>query len=610
MAKKQTKLVVQSVFPAFAFIFLALFPAQAQQTDTVPKKQNKVLQQVIKAISRDTTEVDQLSIIRRNDEKYQPFAGATIRNIHITRLPFGRALDAPDTVPEKKSTLITLANKLHHTTRNEVIQKNLFFKENEQLNPYLLADNERYLRELTYLRDADFLIIPDPETDSVDIEVLVKDVFSLGGSVNSLGLNVTDIEIREDNFSGTGNAGILYATYDNSRKKNFTFGGEIIRRNIDGLFIDQRLGYQSYFNSIRGPRQENHFYYNFNKPLLNRFMKFTYAFDASYHSTSNKYTSDSLYRSDLKYRYFKLEGWLGININGKHFSPAEETRKLRLLSGARVFVRKFNHKPAIFQNKYNWQFADQSGALASFMLYQQNFFKTKYVYGFGVSEDIPEGLIFNVTSGFTIKEDITRPMVGLNFQQYGFLRNESYIDYTLRAEGYLNRKTIEDVNLLASVNYFDRLKSIGEKWSQRFFLSLTASRQIKSVLNEPLFLSSEFGMPEYGNDFTGGDARVTTKAESVFFSPWSAAAFRFAPIVSFNLTAFAPESRNLKLYSVIGAGIRTRNESLIFGTIELKGNYLPGGNLYGDKWTVDLSTNLSFKYKSQFLKKPDFIEVN
>jgi hypothetical protein len=166
------------------------------------------------------------------------------------------------------------------------------------------------------------------------------------------------------------------------------------------------------------------------------------------------------------------------------------------------------------------------------------------------------------------------------------------------------------VNLLTSLSFFDNLKNLNSKWKQRFFLNFSASRQFNTKLNEPLLINSKFAMPDYGNDPRGGDARMTTKAESVFFSPWSLAAFKFAPVLSYNLTAFSPVGEHLNLYSSIGAGIRTRNESLIFGTIELKTNYFPSRNFHGERINVDISVNLTFKYQSQFLQKPDFIEIN
>ena len=79
-----------------------------------------------------------------------------------------------------KNKLTNLANSLHHITKTQVVKNNLFFKKNDALKPYLMADNERFLRQLPYLQDAGFTVVPVPGTDSVDVIVAVKDVFSSG----------------------------------------------------------------------------------------------------------------------------------------------------------------------------------------------------------------------------------------------------------------------------------------------------------------------------------------------------------------------------------------------------------------------------------------------
>ena len=42
----------------------------------------------------------------------------------------------------------------------------------------------------------------------------------------------------------------------------------------------------------------------------------------------------------------------------------------------------------------------------------------------------------------------------------------------LRAEGYLNHKKFEDINLFGTINYFDHLKTMGKKWKQRTFVDI------------------------------------------------------------------------------------------------------------------------------------------
>lgn len=584
----------------------------AQNKDTVTRGGGGIFKGVIDVISRDTTpRPASEDVLNMLNNKYKPYDGMIIRKVTVIRVPFGTSLE--DTTVQFKSRLTRVANSLHSPTKEKVIRNNLFFRENEIIHPYLFADNERFLRSLPFIRDADFIITPVNSSDTADILVKVKDLFNLGGDISVITPERTAVQLVNNNLAGTGNAVGIFGSYDDKRKKKFSFGGELVRRNIGGTFINQQIGMQSYYRSIlRVPRQENIFYYNLTKPLLHRYDNLTYELDASYHSTKNRFNTDSLYNADFKYRYFQFEGWLGYNIHGKKYSSENETKKFRLLSGLRVVSQKFLSRPLTFKEQYNWQFADLTGVLTSFTLYRQNFFKTHYFYGFGINEDIPAGMVLTGTTGYTIKQDFSRPFIGLDFHNYGFDKKGNYSDFTFRSEGYFGETKIEDITLLASFNFITRLRQLSSQWKQRFFLTISASRQINTFLNEPLFIKSKFAMPEFGDgeDDIGGDARITAMAESVFFSPWNLAGFRVAPVMSYNLTAFSPNKKNLRLYSSIGSGFRVRNESLIFETIEFKFYYFPSGRANGGKFTVDMTTSFSLGKGVQFLQKPDFIQVN
>jgi hypothetical protein len=60
----------------------------------------------------------------------------------------------------------------------------------------------------------------------------------------------------------------------------------------------------------------------------------------------------------------------------------------------------------------------------------------------------------------------------------------------------------------------------------------------------------------------------------------------------------------------VGAGIRIRNESLIFGSLELRGYYFLKKNVYDENWKFDINSNVTFRYNTQLANKPDFIQVN
>lgn len=595
---------------ASTLFFPLILQAQNDTSITNGRKiQPTFLGKMINNFRKDTAEIDRANELERNDKAYEMYEGLIIREIIIKRMPFG--IPIADTAKKLVTTLTKAANALHHLSKIRVIKNNLFFKEKEPIQPYLMADNERFLRQLPYLRDAEFFIVPvAPHSDSADVIVLTKDVFSLGGALGSLGLQQSQVELREDNVGGSGNGAVIFAMYDTKRKDKFAFGGEYVRRNIGGSFIDGTLGYQSFYRSFSSPRQENFYYLNLSKPLINRYMAWTYSADFSLHSTTNKYVSDSLYQADYKYQFYNIEAYAGYNINAKSFTRKDEAVKLRKLVGLRFINTKFNEIPTKYSSEYNWQFVDLTAVLATITFYRQNFYKSQYIYGFGRNEDIPEGLLMSFTAGHTAKNGLSRPFLGFNYERYHFNKKKNYIGYTLRAEGFLNKKKIEDINFLVAVNYFDHLKAIGTKWKQRFFLNLDAAQQVNTVSNEPLFVDSKFGLPEYGNNYIGGTLRTTIKAESVFFSPWMLASFQFAPFVFGNISVFSPYESRTKVFHSLGAGIRTRNESFVFGTIELKAFYFPQKNFYNDNFRIELSTNVIFKYKTQLVKKPAFIEVN
>ncbi len=547
--------------------------------------------------------------IIRNDEPFLEYQGFIIRNIMIARLPFGTPI--ADSAKKVVTTLTKFANTLHHTTRSSVIENNLFFNKNDTIKPYLLADNVRFIRQLPYIQDASFIIVPVVgSNDSVDVLVRVKDLFSISGAIGSIGLKRSDIEVREDDIGGYGNALAFQTLYDNQRKKNFGFGVGYTQRNIGGSFINGEVGYKSFYSSITGPKEENYYYFNLSKPLANRYMRWTYEFNSSYHSTRDVYGRDSAYYTDSRYKYYNVEAWAGYNINSKGYTIVQENHELRKLIGLRIIDRKFQEIPLKYISNYYWRYADLTGVLASLTFYRQNFYKAQYIYGFGRNEDIPEGLNLTLTAGYTKKQNVLRSFVGFNYERSFFNNKNNYVSYTIRAEGNLKGSSVEDINFLGGIVYFDHLKNLGPKWKQRFFLNFDVAQQVNTILNEPLLLGSKYGLPEYGHRDIGGTLRATVKAESVFFSPLSIASFRFAPFIFANASLFSPYLADAHIYSSVGGGIRSRNESLVFGTFELKGYFFPGKNYYHESFRFDISTDIRFKYDAQLIKKPDFIQIN
>lgn len=575
-------------------------------------KSKGLLGRLARSIVTDTATPD--NNLQRIDILYRAYAGRVIRNIEVRSVDFGVPIN--DTSTSFKNTLTRWADALHVTTRKYVVRNNLFFKENDRLLPILLADNERHLRDQQYINDAKIIVKPVLGTrDSVDITVLTKDVLSLGGRFRLSSLKRVEIGVRDDNFAGWGDRFLVSGYYDQDRRRRFGSAAEYTARNIGGSFIDGYLGLQDYAQTFNtGHKQEATIYTRFIRPLVNPYMKWTYAFEAAWHKNHNMYFPDTFYVSSNRYEYYNLDAWVGLNMSarklGKNALPDD---RLRTLVGLRFIHQEFQEVPQKFEVDYNYMYADLTGVLASISLFRQDFYKTQYVYGFGRNEDVPEGLDFSVTTGWTDKQRRVRPYMGLDMSFNYFSSKRHYFNYTLRVGAYNYKRRYEDISVLANIEFFSRLKQMGEKWKQRTFITAGFTTQWNKILNEPLLLESQYGLPEYENIQLGGDHRLTLKAESVFFSPWTLLNFKFAPFVFANGSFLTPPGEAIgrsKFYNTIGGGIRTRNEALIFGTLEFKTYYFPAKNFNGDRFRVEFNTSVRFKYNNQLIRRPQFIQLN
>ncbi len=549
----------------------------------------------------------------KTENRFLTYKGKIIRNIETVGLGFASDLD--DTTIIKNNFAVRAGRLFHKNTSSKVLQRNLFFKTGDRLSPYLLADNERYLRELVYIKDARIAVEYAPgSTDSVDVLVLTKDVFSIGGRVAISNTNYGRAEIKEENFMGSGTRLLLSGFYEKDRFPTNGIGGELVKRNIGGSFIDFTAGYQDYrYAFSSGRNQETIFYTRLEKPLVTPYIPSTGALEWSYQRTRNVYQTDSLYKSDIKYSYYTVDGWFGYSLDNKRSLYENKEIRIHRFVAVRAFKQFFQIIPTKYLTQYNYQFTDFTGALASINIFKQVFYKSRFIYGFGRNEDIPEGFSAAFTAGYVNKQNIKRPYAGLDLSLANFKHQGFYSNFTFRLGGYFYRKRFEDVDLLFNLDHFTRLRKLNKTWYNRMFISSGIAAQANPALNPPLYIRSDFGLPYFSNGTLNSDLRATIKAETVFYNTTKILGFRFAPFAFTDAILLKPSRMGLQhsdIFTAIGGGVRTRNENLIFGTIELKGYYFPRVNGDMKGWKVELNSNIRFKFRSSFISRPDFIIAN
>lgn len=129
--------------------------------------------------------------------------GATIGDI---RIQVENVFNEAD--PAENNALYRMANKLHLRTRPSTVEGQLLFKPGDPLSLQQTEETARILRTRHYLSDASVESESyDPDTNTVDLNVRVRDVWSLSPGISfgrSGGTNKTRAQIVDENFLGLG----------------------------------------------------------------------------------------------------------------------------------------------------------------------------------------------------------------------------------------------------------------------------------------------------------------------------------------------------------------------------------------------------------------------
>lgn len=543
----------------------------------------------------------------KSEAAYKRFQGRIIRKIIITHIGFERNIN--DTTRYKVVNDITrIANSLHGTTKTQIIRNNLFIREGKPLDPYRLADNERYLRDLNFILDARIVVKPvRGNRELVDVQVFTRDVFSFGGSFNPRSTSDYRFKLYDANVSGQGQGIQFNGVIDSDRDPTFGYQVLYTKNSIRGSFINAAVAYtQINSGASYGLENEHAVLLKLDRPLVSPYTRWAGGMEWSRNWSTNAFNvADTAFRS---YIYTIKDFWIGYNIGIKN----KTENRNRHFVGIRTFNQRFSERPFQEIEFSNPTYNNRTYILGEVTFYNQNFYRTKYIYGFGRTEDVPYGRRFTILFGQQKQFGSSRPYLGAEYEKSVFRKNGDFQQYTLKAGAYKNNGDLEDIAVLASASFFSRLIP----W-QGLKIRQSAGIGYAAIVNEnfslPLRINNEYGIDRFQNDSIIGTQRLGISLETLFFMRPTLLGFHFAPFVFTEMAMVAPKNEPLfrqKAYFGLGGGIRTRNENLIFGTIELRMFYFPVIAEDLSHFKITLSSNLRIKYSSGFVKAPAFIDYN
>lgn len=571
---------------------------------------NNIFQQAVNSIKKSPDAgPDQAVLNGKSEDPYLPYQGKIIRHIYIDPLNFDRNFE--DTSKVDNSYATRVAKRFHKTTRKYVVKDNLFIKENTPLNAFKMADNERYLRTLEYIRDARIIVEPVKKyPDSVDILIYTKDFFSIAGGAAPQSFKHMDAQLYETNLAGMGSRLDVSGLYESNRHPELGYGASYRIGNFFHSFMSTTVGYNTIGGNPITREQETAKYITFDKRLVSPYSRTAGGLTLSRNTAYNIYNlADSLF---FKYKYDLVDVWAGYSIGIRKLTATNNTIRDRRFFSLRYSNKMYSDVPKQVGKNFDPIYNNTQLLLGQFTFFRQNYYKTQYIYGFGTTEDFPYGYNISVTAGYQKQLNLERPYAGFNISEYIATNHGDFISLYLKSGGYLYNNKVQDGSVLIGGTLFSRIMFWNTTKIRQYF-NLSYTHLYNRVTYPQLRIDNTYGLRGFLSDSAYGTRRLSMQLETEFYLKRKILGFKFAPFPYADLTLITPEVgpyTNSKLYTSLGGGVRARNENLIFQTIEVRAYYFPiaPSSMLGFK--IIVTDNVRFRYSSNYVTAPDVVQLN
>lgn len=501
------------------------------------------------------------------EREYEKHNYKIVRSIEvITRNPFGYSIT--DTTQLPKNFFEKAGNSLHVRTNKRLIRNKLLFKQNAPLEPLALVESERLLRQTEYILDTRIVVDEYSTTeDSVDVVVIAKDIFSLGGSGSySPSSGSGRAAIRELNFLGQGHQLRSSYRFNMVAPRPWELTGEYTIENIGRTYISADLNYinQNYYQEKSAFLSRDFFATN---------TKYAGAVGVSW---INERLLLPMGPDDVtppgfgNLGYTRRDFWLGRAFRFKSYNLGFEPRG-RLILGVRAIDTKFTETPTD-----NYQ--NNTLLLSSIGYSVRRYYKDRYLYGFGRTEDIPAGTRVSLTMGQEFGQRENRRYIGTEFAFAKYAPSFGYLFGRAAYSSFVTSSEWEQGVLELEALYFTKLYE-RNNWKLRHYIMARTTYGINRNPEELISINNEEGLRGFRSEFLRGSRRMVVNYEANLYTPLSVFGFRLATVAFADLAWLSVGNSSSPLkekpYHGYGIGFRFRNEYLSFSTIQIMLGYYP-----------------------------------
>lgn len=538
-----------------------------QKIETVSKK-NKLTRQLHRLIFKSTAVTKTKKKPSQNETDYTLYDGKIIRKVTIQTLdPFGYS--ESDTAKKPKYFSEKAGNILHIKTKNFAIRNTLLFKENQIFNSSKIEETERLIRSQRFVRRVSIQPENSSESnDSVDITITVLDSWSLIPNA-SITTSKAGYELLERNFIGSGHSWDNRYQHDLDDKRR-AFSSRYIIPTIKNTYIQTTLNYQMDLNKdyVKYIQIERNFF----SPLTRW---------AGGLLLENRLFKDSL--SDMNsnfelqtFKYGTIDSW------GGHSFPvfqnnADYKNSTNLIATLRYFKRNYERRISQDFDPFDF-YTNETFWLSGIGISSRKFVKDEYIFNYGITEDVPIGKYYGITTGVQHKNSNSRMYVGAratlgNYFKWG------YFSTNYEYGTFFNNGKNEQSAFVAQLYYFTPLYEPGEWKIRQFFKSnMIFGGHRLDIKGDQLSINESNGIIGFNDSKLFGDKKMVFSFQTQSYSPWQWAGFRFNPFFNYSL-AFIGNSENgfnkSQGFSKIGLGVLLSNDYLVFSSFQFSIAFYP-----------------------------------
>ena len=503
-----------------------------------------------------------------------------VRHVDIRPLDaFGYSLT--DSTRHPRTLLDRAGNGLHIKTARGRIRQVLLFRSGQQLEPQALAESERLLRQTPEILDARVLVNERSTTrDSVDIVVLTTDVFSITAGIELATATAGVVTFGDENFLGLGhqleNSYRYGRTFDEPGAQTWAYDGSYTAPFRHFIYGQARYRNEYNFSSV-GASLRRDFY-----------------------SPTTRYAGSLSFDHNVQevgylvpHKFYPLvynvqDAWLGRALRLRSYDLGYENPG-RIIVAARVFNTQYQRVPVpapVDKPGYQNVFHSGTQLLGTVGYSVRRYYKDRYLFGFGRTEDVPTGTLVSLTAGYDVNSVQARRYLGGRVAAAAFSAHSGYVYAGVDVAGYqlLDGSHHWDQGLISTeFTSFTRLYHAGN-WQYRHFLSSRAVIGLNRRPNDQLLgITNQYGLRGFAPaNPIRATSRFIVNYEATLFTPLSLLGFRLAGI-AFADAAWITDRPgggspfDGAPYTGFGLGLRFRNEFTVLRTFQLLLGYYPRG---------------------------------